>query len=71
MIRLPALTCTPIKIFIRFLCVLLLAYPQVKTVKTYYKPEDAGGTVPYLGALVGIVVAMLVTTVLVVVQTSG
>ncbi|KXZ44719.1 hypothetical protein GPECTOR_63g45 [Gonium pectorale] len=44
---------------------------QVKTVKTYYKPEDAGGTVPYLGVLVGIVVAMLATTVLVVVQTSS
>ncbi|GLC37362.1 hypothetical protein PLESTB_001595400 [Pleodorina starrii] len=44
---------------------------QVKTVKTYYKPDDAGGNVPYLGVLVGIVVAMLATTVLVVIQTSS
>jgi hypothetical protein len=25
---------------------------QVKSVKTYYKPTDAGGTVPYLPLLV-------------------
>ncbi|GLI59614.1 hypothetical protein VaNZ11_001546 [Volvox africanus] len=43
---------------------------QVKTVKTYYKPDDAGGNVPYLGLLVAVVVAMLATTVLVVIQTS-
>ncbi|KAG2431682.1 hypothetical protein HYH02_013259 [Chlamydomonas schloesseri] len=43
---------------------------QVKNVKTYYKPDDAGGTVPYLPLLVGVVVLMLATTVYVVAQTS-
>lgn len=45
--------------------------PAVKTVKTYYKPDDAGGSVPYLPFLVGVVVAMLATTVVVVLQTSS
>ncbi len=45
---------------------------QVKNIKTYYKPEDgvAGGQVPYLGFLVGVVVAMIGATVAVVAQTS-
>jgi hypothetical protein len=37
---------------------------------TYYKPTASGGTVPYLGLLVGVVVAMLGTTVFVVSQTQ-
>ncbi|KAG2439938.1 hypothetical protein HXX76_004057 [Chlamydomonas incerta] len=43
---------------------------QVKNIKTYYKPEDAGGTVPYLPLLVGVVGLMLAATVYVVAQTS-
>jgi hypothetical protein len=43
---------------------------QVKTIKTYYKPEEANGTVPYLPFLVGVVVAMLGATVAVVAATS-
>jgi hypothetical protein len=38
---------------------------------TYYKPDNSGGSVPYLPVLIGIVVAMLGTTVLVVAQTSN
>ncbi|GFR42074.1 hypothetical protein Agub_g2895 [Astrephomene gubernaculifera] len=44
---------------------------QVKTIKTYYKPDDAGGTVPYLEVLIGVVVAVLATTVWVVIKTSS
>ncbi|KAG2495366.1 hypothetical protein HYH03_006634 [Edaphochlamys debaryana] len=44
---------------------------QVKNIKTYYKPEDAGGTVPYLPLLVGVVLAMLATTAYVVLATSS
>lgn len=44
---------------------------QVKNIKTYYKPTEAAGTVPYLPFLVGVIVAMLATTVLVVVKTSA
>lgn len=36
----------------------------------YYKPDAAGGSVPYLPVLVGIVIAVLATTVVVVQQTS-
>ncbi|KAI8462934.1 MAG: hypothetical protein J3K34DRAFT_445794 [Monoraphidium minutum] len=44
---------------------------QVKNIKTYYKEGgDAAGTVPFLPVLVGIVLAMLATTVLVVAQTA-
>lgn len=39
---------------------------QVKNIKTYYKPDDAGGSVPYLPFLVGVVVALLLTTAVVV-----
>lgn len=42
---------------------------QVKNIKTYYKPDNAGGSVPYLPFLVGVVVAMLLTTVVVVSST--
>lgn len=37
---------------------------------TWYKPNASGGTVPYLPLLVGVVLAMLATTVVVVSQTS-
>lgn len=43
---------------------------QVKTIKVHYKPDDAAGTVPYLPFLIGVVVAMLGTTIAVVAQTS-
>jgi hypothetical protein len=44
---------------------------QVKNIKTYYKEgADSAGTVPYLPLLVGIVVAMLATTVAVVAKTG-
>jgi hypothetical protein len=44
---------------------------QVKNIKTYYKEGgEAAGTVPYLPFLVGVVLAMLATTVAVVAQTS-
>eukprot|EP00877_Chromochloris_zofingiensis_P009006 jgi/Chrzof1/4359/Cz14g10080.t1 len=42
---------------------------QVKNIKTYYKPGESAA-VPYLPFLVGVVVAMLGVTVLVVLQTS-
>ena len=38
---------------------------------TYYKPEKLTGEVPFLPLLLGVVAAMLVTTVLVVAQTSS
>lgn len=41
-----------------------------KNIKTYYKPQEAGGSVPYLPFLVGVIVAMLATTVVVVMQTA-
>ncbi|GFH21371.1 uncharacterized protein HaLaN_18662 [Haematococcus lacustris] len=37
---------------------------------TYYKPSDSTGTVPYLPLLVGVLLAMLGTTVYVVSSTS-
>lgn len=43
---------------------------QVKNIKTYYKPQDKVAAVPYLPFLVGVVVAMLAATVVVVQQTS-
>ena len=43
---------------------------QVKNIKTYYKPEEANGTVPYLPFLVAVVLGMLATTAAVVAQTS-
>lgn len=44
---------------------------QVKNIKTYTNPENAGGTVPYLPFLIAVVVGMLGTTVAVVAQTSS
>lgn len=38
---------------------------------TYYKPNEAGGSVPYLPVLVGILFAVLGATMLVVQQTGG
>lgn len=42
---------------------------QVKNIKTYYKPGEAAA-VPYLPFLVGVVLAMLAATAVVVQQTS-
>lgn len=38
--------------------------------KTYYKPDEAGGTVPYLPFLVAVVLGLVAATVVVVQQTS-
>lgn len=43
---------------------------QVKTIKTYTNSERPGGSVPFLGFLVGVVVAMIATTAAVVAQTA-
>jgi hypothetical protein len=44
---------------------------QVKTIKPRYNPEDAYGSVPFLPFLVGVVVAMLAATVVVVSKTGA
>jgi hypothetical protein len=43
---------------------------QVKYIKTYYKPDDKVAAVPYLPFLVGVLVAMLAATVVVVQKTA-
>lgn len=43
---------------------------QVKNIKTYYKPDDKVAAVPYLPFLVGVLVAMLAATAVVVQKTS-
>lgn len=49
--------------------VLQVEEEQVKNIKTYYKPGEAAA-VPYLPFLVGVVVAMLAATVVVVSKTA-
>ena len=43
---------------------------QVKTVQVHFKPDDKVAAVPYLPLLVGVLVALIATTAVVVQQTS-